>query len=159
MTTITRRHLVHAGMGFVFMTSSDITSAAALPHFRAPQVNLYSRDLARAVSFYQQFGFVETFRTPEKGPPDHIELKLDGFTLGIATFEAARAQHGLKPGGDGHWAEIVVSADDVDKAVKALVASGAPLIAAPHDFAGGHVRAGWIADPDGNPVQIYQMRG
>ena len=164
MTALTRRNLVHAGIGFALMTSLDMTSpngasAAPPPRFRAPQVNLYSRDLPRAVSFYRQFGFVETFRTPEKGPIEHIELKLDGFTLGIATFEAARAQHGLKPGGDGHGAEIVVRTDDVDKAVKALVATGAPLISAPHDFAGGQIRAGWVADPDGNPVQIYQQRG
>ena len=138
------------------MTPPDTASAA--PPFRAPQINLYSRDLPRAAAFYKGLGFVESFRTPEKGPPDHIELKLDGFTLGIATFEAARAQHGLKPGGDGRWIEVVLRTGDADKAVKALVAQGAPLIAAPHDFAGGQVRAGWIADPDGNPVQIYQMK-
>jgi hypothetical protein len=30
--------------------------------------------------------------------------------------------------------------------------------AAPHDLAGGQVRAGRVADPDGNPVQIYQLK-
>jgi predicted enzyme related to lactoylglutathione lyase len=138
------------------MSSPDKASAAA--GFRAPQINLYSKDLARAVAFYQSLGFVENFRTPDKGPPEHIELKLDGFTLGIATFAAARQQHGLHPGGDGRWIEVVLRTDDADRAVKDLVARGAPLITAPHDFAGGQVRAGWIADPDGNPVQIYQVR-
>ena len=157
--TLTRRDLVQAATGLAFMTASDIASAATLPRFHAPQVNLYSRDLARAAAFYRQFGFVETFRTPDKGPPEHIEMKLDGFTLGIATFEAARTQHGLSPGGDGHWAEIAIQTDDADKAVKALVENGAKLITAPHDFAGGQIRAGWIADPDGNPLQIYQLRG
>jgi catechol 2,3-dioxygenase-like lactoylglutathione lyase family enzyme len=157
MTGMSRRNLVQAGMGLAVLASSDGAGAAS-PAFRAPQVNLYSRDLPRAVSFCQQFGFVETFRTPETGPIDHIELKLDGFTLGIATFEAATATHKLHPGGEGHWAEIVVRTDDVDKAVKDLVAKGAPLISAPHDFAGGQIRAGWITDPDGNPVQIYQQR-
>lgn len=138
------------------LASSD--GAVAAPMFRTPQVNLYSRDLPRAVAFYQQFGFTESFRTPEKGPIQHIELKLDGFTLGIATFEAAMQTHKLHPGGEGHWAEIVVKTDDVDKAVSALVEKGARLITAPHDFAGGMLRAGWIADPDGNPVQIYQQK-
>jgi predicted enzyme related to lactoylglutathione lyase len=150
-------------MGLAVLASSD-GAGAATPSFRTPQafrtpqVNLYSRDLSRAVSFYRQFGFVETFRTPEAGPIEHIELKLDGFTLGIATFEAATVTHKLHPGGEGHWAEIVVRTDDADKAVKALVKKGAKLITAPHDFAGGQIRAGWIADPDGNPVQIYQQR-
>lgn len=157
MTRISRRNLVKGGMSLAVLAPSD-GAGAAIPAFRTPQVNLYSRDLPRAVSFYQQFGFVETFRTPAKGPIDHIELKLDGFTLGIATFEAARATHKLHPGGEGHWAEIVVRTDDVDKAVKDLVTRGVPLISAPHDFAGGQLRAGWIADPDGNPVQIYQQR-
>ena len=157
MSVISRRNLFQAGVGLAVMASSDVASAA-VPAFRAPQINLYSRDLPRAVAFYEQFGFVETFRTPDKGPADHIELKLGGFTLGIATFEAARSQHGLHLGGDGHWAEIVLQTDNVDKALKELVAKGAPLISAPHDFAGGALRAGWIADPDGNPVQIFQPK-
>ncbi|HWF64859.1 MAG TPA: VOC family protein [Rhizomicrobium sp.] len=129
-----------------------------MPAFRAPQVNLYSRDLPRAVAFYRQFGFKESFRTPATGPIAHIELTLDGFILGIATFDAARKTHKLHPGGEGHWSEIVVRTDDVDGAVKALVEKGAPLITAPHDFAGGALRAGWIADPDGNPVQVYRQK-
>lgn len=156
MTEISRRNLVQGGIGAAMLAPKE--SAAAGPLFRTPQVNLYSRDLPRAVSFYQQFGFAETFRTPEKGPIAHIELKLDGFTLGIATFEAASQTHKLHPGGAGHWAEIVVRTDDVDRAVQMLVEKGAPLITAPHDFAGGMLRAGWVADPDGNPVQIYQQK-
>jgi catechol 2,3-dioxygenase-like lactoylglutathione lyase family enzyme len=156
MNRISRRNMVQSGIGAAILARADAVSAA--PAFRSPQVNLYSRDLPRAVAFYKQFGFVETFRTPEKGPIAHIELKLDGFILGIATFEAARETHKLHPGGEGHWAEIVVRTDDVDKAVKDLVAKGAPLITAPHDFADGTLRAGWIADPDGNPVQVYQQR-
>jgi len=155
MAAFTRRTFVHAGLGLTLMTSSP---ASALPRFRSPQINLYSKDIAKAAAFYKSLGFVESFRTPEQGPPDHIELKLDGFTLGIATFAAARGQHGLKVGGDGRWSEVALRTDDAGKAVKALVAAGAPLITLPHDFAGGQVRAGWVADPDGNPVQIYQLR-
>jgi hypothetical protein len=68
--------------------------AGHMPTFRAPQINLYSRDLARTATFYIGLGFTETFRTPAIGEPVHIELKLDGFTLGIATVEAAREEHG-----------------------------------------------------------------
>lgn len=157
MNIFSRRNLFQGGIGLAALASSDAASAAA-PAFRAPQINLYSPDLPRAVAFYKQFGFVETFRTPEKGPIRHIELKLDGFTLGIATFEAAESDHGLHPGGDGRWIEVVLQTDDVDKSVKELVERGAKLISAPHDFARGMLRAGWIADPDGNPVQIYHQK-
>jgi catechol 2,3-dioxygenase-like lactoylglutathione lyase family enzyme len=54
-------------------------------------INLYSRDLPRAVAFYSELGFVEAFRTPASGEPIHIELTLDGFTLGFARMEAGDA--------------------------------------------------------------------
>jgi catechol 2,3-dioxygenase-like lactoylglutathione lyase family enzyme len=129
-------------------------SAAIL---RSPTVNLYSRDLTRAVSFYADLGFVETFRTPASRPPEHVELALDGFTLGIATVEAAR-QHGLRPDGDGRWIEIVLWTDDTDGAVEALTAKGTPLLSPAHDFLDGRLRSAWVADPDGNPIQLVQQK-
>jgi predicted enzyme related to lactoylglutathione lyase len=129
-----------------------------MPGFRSPQINLYSRDLPRALAFYAELGFIETFRTPTSGAPEHIELKLDGFTLGVATIEAARAHHGLQPQGDGRWIEIVIWTDDTDTAVSKLAAKGAPVLSPAHDFLGGKLRSAWIADPDGNPVQLVQRK-
>jgi catechol 2,3-dioxygenase-like lactoylglutathione lyase family enzyme len=122
-------------------------------------INLYSKDLAMAAAFYTKLGFVEGFRTPEVGEPVHIELALDGFTLGIATVEAAREHHGLRPEGEGRWIEIVLWTEDVDTAVRRLTAEGAPVLSAPHDFPEGALRAAWVADPDGNPIQIVQELG
>jgi catechol 2,3-dioxygenase-like lactoylglutathione lyase family enzyme len=124
--------------------------------FRTPGINLYSRDLPRAAAFYAELGFKETFRAPASGEPRHIELKLDGFTLGIATIEAARDHHGLNPRGEGRWIEIVVWTDDTDAALGTLTAKGAPLLSPAHEFLDGKLRAAWIADPDGNPVQLVQ---
>src|SRR5215469_11086825 len=121
-------------------------------------INLYSRDLPRAVGFYSELGFVETFRTPASGEPSHVELKLDGFTLGIATVEAAREHHSLRPEGEGRWIEIVVWTEDADAASKALVGKGARLLSPAHDFLEGKLRAAWIADPDGNPIQLVQRK-
>ncbi len=126
-----------------------------MPAFKAPMINLYSRDLPRAAAFYSGLGFVETFRTPASGEPAHIELKLDGFTLGIATIEAARDHHGLTPG-DDRGIEIVLWTDDTDAALTALVAKGAPVLAPAHDFLDGRLRAAWVADPEGNPIQLVQ---
>jgi predicted enzyme related to lactoylglutathione lyase len=126
--------------------------------FRSPMINLYSRDLSRAAEFYSKVGFVEAFRTPTSGEPVHIELTMDGFTLGIATLEAAKEQHSLRPGGEGRWIEIVLWTDDTDAALTALVARGARLLSPAHDFLDGKLRAGWVADPDGNPIQLVQQR-
>lgn len=125
--------------------------------FRSPMVNLYSHDLPRSTSFYAELGFTETFRTPASGPPAHVELQLDGFTLGIATVEAAR-EHGLRPEGKGRWVEIVLWTDDVDVAMRALSARGVPILSPAHDFLGGRLRSAWIADPDGNPIQLVQNK-
>jgi predicted enzyme related to lactoylglutathione lyase len=130
-----------------------------MPIFKSPLINLYSRDLPRVVAFYAELGFVETFRTPASGDPTHVQLNLDGFNLGIATVEAARAHHGLRPEGEGRWIEIVLWTDDADAALNALVANGAPVLSPPHDFLGGKLRAAWIADPDGNPIQLVQRIG
>jgi catechol 2,3-dioxygenase-like lactoylglutathione lyase family enzyme len=129
-----------------------------MPTFKDPMINLYSRDLAGAVAFYSELGFVEIFRTPASGEPVHIELTKDGFTLGIATLEAAKEQHGLQPGGEGRGIEIVLWTDDTDAALKALVAKGAPLLSPAHDFLDGELRSAWIADPDGNPIQLVQRK-
>lgn len=130
-----------------------------MPTFKTPLINLYSRDLPRAVTFYSGLGFVETFRTPPSGEPSHIQLKLDGFSLGIATVEAAKEHHGLRPQGDGRWIEIVLWTEDTDAAVNALIAQGAPLLSPAHDFLDGRLRAAWVADPDGNPIQLVQRTG
>ncbi len=125
--------------------------------FRSPQVNLYTRDIARALAFYQHAGFTESFRYPAAGLPQHVELRLDGFVLGIATEETARRDHGLAPDLAGHSAELVLWADDADAAVAKLAEAGGTLLSPPHDWL-EHLRVAWVADPDGNPIQVVSRR-
>ena len=125
--------------------------------FSNPAINIYSRDIVRLVSFYEGLGFRETFRTPEDGPPVHVEVTLDGFTIGIADVEAARADHGLSPDLGGRPVEIVLWTDDTDRDYARLIADGAPSLSAPHDFL-SDLRLAWVADPDGNPIQLAQHR-
>jgi len=126
-----------------------------VPTFSSPLINLYSRDVPRAAAFYAELGFVETFRTPAAGEPVHIELKLDGFTRGSASGEAAQRHHGRQPQGEGRWIEIVLWTGDTDAALSALAAKGAPIFSPAHDFLGGQLRAAWTADPDGNPSNCF----
>jgi catechol 2,3-dioxygenase-like lactoylglutathione lyase family enzyme len=100
-------------------------------------INLYSRDLSRELAFYSELGLVEVFRTPASGEPVHIELALEGFTIGIATVEVAKEHHGLRLEGEGRSIEIVLWTDDTDAALKDLVAAGAPLLSSAHDFLDG----------------------
>jgi hypothetical protein len=39
--------------------------------------------------------------------------------------------------------------------LNALIAGGVPLLSPAHDFLDGKLRAAWIADPDGNPSNLF----
>lgn len=126
--------------------------------FRQPQINIYVANVEATVAFYRDlFGLRETFRTPEHGEPIHAELRLDGLVLGFATIESARRLHGLAAGSGPPRAELVLWTDDVDAAYAALTEKGAHPMSPPHDFI-GNLRAAWVADPDGNPIQIVMRR-
>jgi hypothetical protein len=125
--------------------------------FSRPANNVYSRDVLRLVRFYEGLGFRESFRTPKEGTPDHVDLILDGFTIGIASVEAATAHHGLEPNLGGRPVEIVLWTDDADGAYARLTDGGAPSLSTPHDWL-SDLRLAWVADPDGNPIQLVQRR-
>jgi catechol 2,3-dioxygenase-like lactoylglutathione lyase family enzyme len=121
-------------------------------------INIYSHDLERLGAFYQRLGFSESFRTPKQGEPAHIELTLGQFTIGLATVDSAISVHGLQPDLDGRPIELVFRTDNTDRDYERLTADGAPSLSAPHDFLAGRLRSAWIADPDGNPIQLVQQR-
>jgi catechol 2,3-dioxygenase-like lactoylglutathione lyase family enzyme len=126
--------------------------------FREPQINLYVADVERALAFYRDhLGFMETFRTPREGTPIHVEARLGGLILGVASIESAGRIHGLEAGGGPPRAEVVVWTDDVDLAFAKLIATGVPPLSEPHDFL-ANLRAAWVADPDGNPVQMVMRQ-
>jgi catechol 2,3-dioxygenase-like lactoylglutathione lyase family enzyme len=126
--------------------------------FGSPQVNFYVQDVEVSARFYREsFGFTETFRTPADGQPVHAELRLSEFTLGLAAIDSLREVHGITAGSGPPRAEVVVWTDNVDQAYAVLAASNVRTLSAPHDFLGS-LRAAWVADPDGNPVQIVMRR-
>jgi hypothetical protein len=84
-------------------------------------------------------------------------MRLDGFTIGIASVDAASADHGLSPDLGGRPVEIVLWTDATDRDYARLTAAGTPSLSPPHDFL-ADLRAAWVADPDGNPIQLVQHR-
>lgn len=123
--------------------------------FRTPQVILFSPNLPRAVAFYASLGFRESFRVPAEGDPIHVDLTLDGYKIGIASVASTRNDHGLDPVPEGQRAAVILWTDDTAAAFARLTASGAPALAPPHEWL-GRLLIAWIADPDGNPIQIAQ---
>jgi len=122
--------------------------------FRSGLVNLYTRDIAAGLRFYRDLlGFTETFRTPADGVPEHVELQLDGFTVGLGTVEAASRVHGVDAQPGSPAMVLVIWADDVDSACAELAAAGVPLLQPPHNT-GNNNRNALLRDPDGNLVEI-----
>jgi len=50
----------------------------------------------------------------------------------------------------------VLWTDDVDGSMAKPVASSAQLLSPTHDFLEAQLRAAWIADPEGNRIQLVQ---
>ena len=126
--------------------------------FASALVNLYTRDIEAGIRFYRDLlGFEETFRTPREGTPEHVEFRLDGFTIGLGTVEAARRVHRVEAVPGSPAMSLVVWTDDVDQAYKDLVAAGVPSLQPPHDT-GNNNRNALLSDPDGNLVEIVAKR-
>jgi lactoylglutathione lyase len=122
--------------------------------FTTAFVNLYTADIEAGLGFYRDLlGFEETFRTPREGTPEHVELKLNGFALGLGTVEAAGAAHGVDASPGSPAMALVVWTDDVDKAFAHLTTAGVPVVQRPHN-SGNNNRNALLRDPDGNLVEI-----
>jgi uncharacterized glyoxalase superfamily protein PhnB len=121
------------------------------------QINLYVRDVERALAFWTAIGGSETFRTPAEGTPVHAEVRLGGATVGVASVAAARDDHGLDVSAEGNAAEVVLWTDDLAGDWDLLLEAGAEPMAEPLDLPTG-LSVAWAADPDGNPVHLVMRR-
>ena len=122
--------------------------------YRDAFVHLYTRDIEASLRFYKHLlGFEETFRTPMEGTPEHVELSLKGFGLGLGAVEAAKKRHGIEATPGSPAMSLVVWTDDIDKSFKQLTSAGTPVVQPPHP-SGMHNRSALLRDPDGNLVEI-----
>jgi lactoylglutathione lyase len=122
-------------------------------------VNLYTADIEAGLRFYRDLlGFEETFRTPTEGTPEHVELVLNGFGIGLGTVEAAKRVHGVDAAPGSPAMVLVVWTDDVDAAFAHLTFARAPIVQPPHNT-GNNNRNALLRDPDGNLVEIVAKVG
>ena len=123
--------------------------------FKTPQIVLFSRDLPRAAEFYRRLGFEEVFRTPQEGPPIHVDLALDGYRLGLASEDSTRDDHGLAPVVEGQRAAVILWTDDTPAAAETVLAAGGQLVKEPAPWL-GRLLIAWFTDPDGHLIQVVQ---
>ncbi|SCF13434.1 VOC family protein [Micromonospora mirobrigensis] len=92
------------------------------------------------------------FRTPQV---IHVDLALDGYKIGIAWARSTRDDHGPDPISQGQRAAVVLWTDDTTAAFARVTAAGAAALAAPYRWL-DRLLIAWVADPDGNPIQLVQ---
>lgn len=110
-------------------------------------VSLAVRDPDRSLAFYTSvFGVEEYYRDDSS-----IQAKGPGIN-DILAFERD-PKHAGKTGGIQHFGFRLVSPDDIDAAVKAVVAAGGTLLRR-GEFAPGFPYA-YVADPDGYEIEIW----
>ena len=120
----------------------------------SPFVNLYTRDIEAGLRFYRDLlGFEETFRTPTIGVPEHVELSLRGFGLGLGTVEAAKRVHGVDALPGSPAMVLFIGTEDVDETYERLTHSGTVVVQPTHNV-GKHNRTALLRDPDGNLLEI-----
>jgi catechol 2,3-dioxygenase-like lactoylglutathione lyase family enzyme len=121
-------------------------------------VNLYTCNIEAGIHFYRDLlAFRETFRTPKDGAPEHVELTLNGFGVGLGTVEAAKRVPGVEATPGSPAMALVVWTDDVDESFDLLRSVGIPVVQPPNDT-GSSNRSALLRDPDGNLVEIIARR-
>lgn len=111
-------------------------------------------DLGASLRFYgETLGGQAVYQFPETGDPVFVTLALGASQLAIGTITETPL-HGqpLRPAA-GHRIELCINVEDVDEAVAALQAIGAPLLLPPTDLPWGE-RSAYVEDPDGNLVML-----
>jgi len=118
-------------------------------------VSIVTADMSRALDFYTALGLVL-----ESGGPDqpHSDLGGAGIRVMLDTEEVIRSidpQWRRPEGGPAVTLAFGCGApQEVDATAASLAADGAPVVRAPWDAFWGQ-RYAVVADPDGNPVDLF----
>jgi len=103
----------------------------------------YATDLKAAEKFYaDNFGFLVVSRDE-----NWVEFELPGTNYALHKARADRV-----PGKD--YSHLCFEVDDVEQTYKTLAGKGVKILEQPFEKPWG--RFATIADPDGNPIMIYQ---
>lgn len=107
-----------------------------------------------SVKFYMEnFGFKETFRNVKTGIPDHVELKLNLFSIAISSITAAKEVHNLEVGTGLPKGEMVIWTENVDEEYRNLLKNNVKGVQEPHTFR-GNLRNARVNDPDDNLILL-----
>ena len=112
-------------------------------------------DMAESVRFYRLLGL----DIPDGAESEqHVDVELGGgVRLMLDTIELVKSFSDWKPPSGGHRMSLALRCDgpsDVDGLHATMIAAGFLSLANPFDAFWGQ-RYATVADPDGNPVDLY----
>jgi lactoylglutathione lyase len=111
-------------------------------------------DLERSLAFYGALGYEVVGSVPETplGELTMLRLPDDEFV----SIELVAGPTPEAPDPRGALSHLVVQVDSLDDVIAALAASGIPAEAPTSPDGRSDFRTSWIADPDGNRIELVQ---
>jgi catechol 2,3-dioxygenase-like lactoylglutathione lyase family enzyme len=118
-------------------------------------IALKVRDLQASVDFYEKLGFPEFLRLLEDDGRPWIVYMRFGDNLYLELFPGGDGPVDTQGTGVNH---LSLAVDDIEETERHLARVGIPLEAPRSDRRGVDRNRGmWIADPDGNRIEIMEM--
>lgn len=144
------------------MTASDKPAAMALDH-----VGLSVADLSRSERFYGDllgFNAVEDrFVLARFGLRGVVLTNAAGARIELFEKQGAAPRAAVAHPADGAalhgWFQAAFRAHDVDKEFSRLISAGATAVMPPFTAPDGQSRVAFIADPDGNLIELVERAG
>jgi glyoxylase I family protein len=133
--------------------SSAVASGAELGSISVHGVRYQVKDVARAAAFYtEHLGFT----LEHQQLPAFASVSLGGFTLLLSGPGASgsRPMPGGKTQEPGGWNRVVLRVTDLPARIDALKRAGVTFRNQMEEGPGG--RQIQVADPDGNPIELFE---
>jgi lactoylglutathione lyase len=142
--------------------AAPASASSAAEVVRYGQPSLYTENVDEMLTFYHEaFGFHVDYRFPAEGSAVFGTASLgDSYYLTFATYDVIRDSTPLRNIGPSpiKQSELVVITTDVDGMYAEALKAGAEKKMAPTDQPWGE-RSAYVADPEGNLVQISTHHG
>lgn len=117
----------------------------------------YASDVEALAAFWELLGFRRHVQLPPDGEPGYIGLTRDGGAeLAVTHKQWATDRYGLSAGGGPRF-EMYVYVDDLEAVLSRLTEANVKVLRAAEDMPWGE-RIATVADPEGNPVALCQVR-
>ena len=117
----------------------------------------YAADVEAVASFWELLGFRRHVQLPPEGEPGYVGLAREsGGELAVTHQQWASDRYGLLPA-NGPRFEMYIYVKDLDATLAELIGTEVTVLHEAEDMPWGE-RIATVADPEGNPVALRQVK-